>query len=115
MQRQEYMDLLGSYRTVADNDNLNEIKIILKSAFLRYHLDELDLKIPYSHYVNPSPGKKHLLKRRLQRMLQSYDGLVTLLRSNIRHKMGYSKLLEILGSKNGLIDQIQDLLQIIYE
>ena len=116
IQENKLVDLLGKYRCVGvESDNLNELKIILKSVFIKNHVNELGLRVPYSHYVNYTEGNKNFLIKRLLRMLDSLDDLLNLIKTNIEHSLGISKIVEILVKEEGLISQIQDMLQIIYE
>ena len=116
IQESKLIDLLGEYRcSGVESDNLNELKINLNSFFVKDYVDELVLRIPYSHYVNYTEGNKTFLLKRLSRMLGSFDDLLNLLKTNIKHNMNVSKIGEILAADDGLIDQIQDMLQIIYE
>jgi hypothetical protein len=116
IQENKLVDLLGEYRcSGVESDNLNELKMIIKSVFIKNHVEELNLRIPYSHYVNYSEGNKTFLIVRLSRMIGSLDDLLNLLKTNIKHKMNVSKIGNILAGDDGLIDQIQDMLQIVYE
>ena len=45
----------------------------------------------------------------------SLDDLLNLIKTNIEHSLGISKIVEILIKEEGLISQIQDMLQIVYE
>ena len=116
IQENKLLDILGQYRcSTIEMDNLNELKIILKSVFIKNHVNELNLKIPYSHYVRYSEGNKGILIKRLVRMLDSLDDLLQLIRANIEHSLGISKIVEILVKDEGLICRIQEMLQILFE
>ena len=115
IQKIESLDILAPYRTQIEYDNLNEIKILLRSAFVRYHLDELRLRIPLSHYTKLRRGNKVYLVRRLQRMLKSLDDLIRQIVKNTKLDLDNSAIIKVMITSNGLVDQIQDMLQIIFE
>lgn len=69
IQESKILDLLAEYRcSSVEMDNLIELQIMLRSVFIKNHVHELVLKIPYSHFLFYTEGNKIFLLRRLRRM-----------------------------------------------